>query len=94
MDVTTSKKKEDSDEYEDVVENKTLNSMVPLWKRNKKDIKDEEYNEFYKDKFNDFSDPMKVIHTSVEGNVSIQMIMKKDYNFIVEVSLSWIKQVI
>ena len=43
--------------------------MVPLWKRNKKDIKDEEYNEFYKDKFNDFSDPMKVIHTSVEGNV-------------------------
>ena len=38
MDVTTSKKKEDSDEYEDVVENKTLNSMVPLWKRNKKDI--------------------------------------------------------
>ena len=39
MDVTTSKKKEDSDEYEDVVENKTLNSMVPLWKRNKKDIK-------------------------------------------------------
>ena len=40
MDVTTSKKKEDSDEYEDVVENKTLNSMVPLWKRNKKDIKD------------------------------------------------------
>lgn len=39
MDVTTSKKKEDSDEYEDVVENKTLNSMVPLWKRNKKILK-------------------------------------------------------
>ena len=75
MDVTTSKKKEDSDEYEDVVENKTLNSMVPLWKRNKKDIKDEEYNEFYKDKFNDFSDPMKVIHTSVEGNVSYDALL-------------------
>ncbi|KMV79088.1 molecular chaperone HtpG [Faecalibacillus faecis] len=75
MDVTTSKKKEDSDEYEDVVENKTLNSMIPLWKRNKKDIKDEEYNEFYKDKFNDFSDPMKVIHTSVEGNVSYDALL-------------------
>lgn len=36
MDMTVSKKKEDSDEYEDVVENQTLNSMVPLWKRNKK----------------------------------------------------------
>ena len=75
MDVTVSKKKEDSDEYEDVVENKTLNSMVPLWKRNKKDIKPEEYNEFYKDKFNDFSDPMKVIHTSVEGNVSYDALL-------------------
>lgn len=70
MNVTTSVKKEDSDEYEDVTEYKTLNSMVPLWKRNKKDITDEEYNEFYKDKFNDFKDPLKVIHNSVEGNVS------------------------
>ncbi len=75
MDVTVSKKKEDSDEYEDVVENKTLNSMVPLWKRNKSDITDEEYNEFYKDKFNDFSNPLKVIHTSVEGNVSYDALL-------------------
>ena len=81
MDVTTSKKKEDSDEYEDVVENKTLNSMVPIWKRNKKDIKDEEYNEFYKDKFNDFSDPMKVIHTSVEGNVSYSKSTTNEFLF-------------
>ena len=70
MNVTTSVKKEDSDEYEDVTEYKTLNSMVPLWKRNKKDITNDEYNEFYKDKFNDFKDPLKVIHNSVEGNVS------------------------
>lgn len=75
MDVTVSKKKEDSDEYEDVVENKTLNSMVPLWKRKKNEITDEEYNEFYKDKFNDFSDPLKVIHTSVEGNVSYDALL-------------------
>ncbi|MGN1181592.1 MAG: molecular chaperone HtpG [Faecalibacillus sp.] len=75
MDVTVSKKKEDSDEYEDVVENKTLNSMVPLWKRKKSEITDEEYNEFYKDKFNDFSDPLKVIHTSVEGNVSYDALL-------------------
>ncbi len=75
MDVTVSKKKEDSGEYEDVVENKTLNSMVPLWKRKKSEITEEEYNEFYKDKFNDFSDPLKVIHTSVEGNVSYDALL-------------------
>lgn len=75
MDMTTSKKKEDSDEYEDVVETKTLNSMIPLWKRNKNEITPEEYNEFYKDKFNDFSDPLHVIHTSVEGNVSFDALL-------------------
>ena len=75
MDMTVSKKKEDSDEYEDVVENQTLNSMVPLWKRNKKDITDEEYNEFYKDKFNDFNDPLKVIHSRVEGSVSYDSLL-------------------
>lgn len=75
MNVTTSVKKEDSDEYEEVTENKTLNSMIPLWKRNKKDITDEEYNDFYKDKFNDFNDPLKVIHTSVEGTVSYDSLL-------------------
>ena len=75
MDMTTSKKKEDSDEYEDIIETKTLNSMVPLWKRNKSEISTEEYNEFYKDKFNDYTDPLKVIHTSVEGNVSFDALL-------------------
>jgi molecular chaperone HtpG len=75
MDVSTSVKKEDSDEYEDVIENKVLNSMVPLWKRNKKDITKEEYNDFYKDKFNDFNDPLKVIHTSVEGAISYDALL-------------------
>ena len=75
MDVTTSKKKEDSDEYEDVVENKTLNSMVPLWKRQKSKITDEEYNQFYKDHFYDYQDPQKVIHFSVEGNTSFTALL-------------------
>ena len=58
-----------------VVEEKTLNSMVPLWKRKKSEISEEEYNEFYKTKFNDYADPMKVIHTHVEGAVEFDALM-------------------
>ena len=54
----------------DTVEEETLNSMIPLWKKQKSKIKDEEYNEFYKAKFSDWEDPLKVIHYNVEGNVS------------------------
>ena len=61
--------------YETIIETKTLNSMVPLWKRNKNDITAEEYNNFYKDKFMDFTDPQKVIHFSVEGNVSFTALL-------------------
>lgn len=61
--------------YETIIETKTLNSMVPLWKRNKNDITAEEYNSFYKDKFMDFTDPQKVIHFSVEGNVSFTALL-------------------
>lgn len=75
MDMTTSKQKEDSDEYEQVVEHKTLNSMVPLWKRPKKDITKEDYNEFYQDKFNDFNEPLKVMHNSVEGTISYDSLL-------------------
>lgn len=75
MDMTVSKKKEDSDEYEDVTENKTLNSMVPLWKRNKKDITEEEYNDFYKSKFNDFENPQCVMHNRVEGAVTYDSLL-------------------
>ncbi|MCD7809527.1 MAG: molecular chaperone HtpG, partial [Erysipelotrichaceae bacterium] len=75
MDMTTSKKKEDSDEYEEVIENRTLNSMVPLWKRPKKEITDEEYNEFYKDKFGDYSDPLCVMHNRVEGTISYDSLL-------------------
>ena len=79
--------KEDNEdvEYETVEEVKTLNSMVPLWKRSKTEISEEEYNEFYKNKFNDYTDPMKVIHTTVEGNVSFTSLLyvpgKTPYNF-------------
>ncbi len=45
----------------------TLNSMIPLWKKNKREIEEVEYNDFYKRKFNDYTDPLKVIHTKVEG---------------------------
>lgn len=75
MNMTHSRKKEDSDEYEDYVEETTLNSRVPLWKRNKKDISDEEYHSFYKSKFNDYLDPQKVIHTHTEGNVTFDALL-------------------
>ena len=61
--------------YETVKELKTLNSMIPLWKRNKSEITKEEYDEFYKSKFNDYTEPQKVIHTSVEGAVSFTTLM-------------------
>ena len=57
-------------EWETVKEWKTLNSMVPLWQRQKSKVKPEEYNSFYKEKFNDWQDPLTVIHTSAEGAVT------------------------
>lgn len=70
MEVSNTRKKEDSDEYETYKELTTLNSIVPIWKKNKKDIKNEEYNNFYSDKFYDYSEPLKTIHFNVEGNVT------------------------
>lgn len=52
---------------EDTIEEKTLNAMTPIWKKNKKEVTDEEYNEFYKNTFLDYADPLKVVHSSVEG---------------------------
>ncbi len=60
-------KDKEKNEYEDKEEIETINSMIPLWKRNKKDVIEEDYNHFYMDKFNDFDKPLKVISTSVEG---------------------------
>ncbi|MEG0468673.1 MAG: molecular chaperone HtpG, partial [Longicatena sp.] len=78
-------KENEEPKYETVHELKTLNSMIPLWKRSKSDITKEEYNEFYQDKFNDFHEPQKVIHTSVEGAVSFSTLLfipgKAPYNY-------------
>lgn len=62
-------------EYEDVVEERTVNSMIPLWKKAKKDIKPEEYNAFYKENFMDYEDPARVIHTSTEGQATFHALM-------------------
>ena len=71
-----SKLKEGSeDEYEDVYEEQTLNSMIPIWKKNKKDVKIEDYNHFYTDTFHDYEDPARVITSSVEGMVSYKSLM-------------------
>ena len=76
MEVENSKLKDGSTtEYETVKEIVTLNSMIPLWKKDKKDITDDEYNNFYTDKFMDYEKPLKVIHTSVEGTVSYKSLL-------------------
>ncbi len=62
-------------EWETVKEWKTLNSMVPLWQRQKSKVKPEEYNAFYKEKFNDWQDPLAVIHTSAEGAVTYKAML-------------------
>ena len=62
-------------EYETYTELETVNSMIPLWKRQKKDVTDEEYNNFYKEKFMDYSDPARVIYTNTEGAISYSALM-------------------
>ena len=62
------KAKEDYEpQYDTYLEEETLNSMVPLWKKNKSEVTDEDYNNFYKEKYYDYTDPAKVIATHVEG---------------------------
>jgi len=75
MEVENNRKKEDSDEYETYKEVITVNSMIPLWKRNKKDIAEEEYNNFYSDKFFDYEKPLDVLHFNIEGNVNYNALL-------------------
>ena len=71
MNVTKSRLKDGSkDDYEEYNEEEIINSLVPIWKRNKKDITDEEYDTFYSDKFFDYEKPLRHIHTAAEGTIS------------------------
>lgn len=75
MDMTRSRKKEDSDEYEEYTENVTLNSMVPLWHKNKNEITDQEYNDFYRDKCGDYTDPLCHMHVHNEGTITYDALL-------------------
>ena len=68
-------KDEEKHEYEDHKEIETLNSMVPIWKKNKNDVSDADYENFYMDKFSDYDKPLKVISTSVEGIASFKALL-------------------
>ena len=89
MEVSKSRMKEDSPEdhpeYESYMEEETLNSMVPIWQRSKKDVTEEEYATFYREKFYDFQKPARIIHTSAEGTVSFKALLfipgKAPYDF-------------
>ena len=65
----------DKPEYEDVYELETLNSMVPLWKKQKADVKEEELNEFYKNEFHDYENPIKSIFAKIEGTLTYDTLL-------------------
>ncbi len=85
MEVSRTRKMEDSEEYETFQEMETLNSMIPIWQRSRKDVTGEEYETFYRDKFFDYSKPLRTIHSSAEGSVSFKALMyipgKAPYDF-------------
>lgn len=86
MDMERSRLKEGSDsEYETYTENVTVNSMIPLWKKSKKDITKEEYEKFYQETFSAYDKPLRVIHQKAEGTTSYQALLyipeKADYNY-------------
>lgn len=76
MNVTESKLKEGTeDEFEEIVEEKTLNSMVPIWRKNKSELTDEDYDNFYTEKRYGFDKPLAHIHTSVDGAIRYNAIL-------------------
>ena len=76
MNVETSRPVEGKEgEYETVVEDRTLNSMIPLWKKNKSEITEEEYSAFYKEVYYDYEDPLRVIHSKTEGQATYNALL-------------------
>ncbi len=75
MDMEKEQEDEKTKEKKKVIETTTLNSMVPIWKKKQKDVKEEEYNDFYTDKFYDYEHPLKVIKSEVEGLTSYQALL-------------------
>lgn len=66
---------ENEGEYNTVTEDRVLNSMLPLWKKNKSEISDDEYNTFYKEVFYDYEEPLRVIHSKTEGNATFNALL-------------------
>lgn len=86
MDVEKHRPRDGEDgEYESYTENETLNSMVPIWRKSSSQLTEDDYNNFYKEKFYDFENPLKVIHSSVEGTATYSMMLfipsKAPYNY-------------
>ena len=75
MDIEEEKEDEKTKKKEKVIETKTLNSMIPIWKKKQKDVTEEEYHDFYIDKFYDYEHPLKVITSSVEGLTSYNALL-------------------
>ncbi|MDD6059001.1 MAG: molecular chaperone HtpG [Ruminococcus sp.] len=84
MEVTHSRPKEQTEEekaenkapeYEEYIEIETLNSMVPLWKKNKTELKDEDYKHFYVEKFYDYNEPLRYAHVKNEGNANYNALL-------------------
>ena len=76
MDVTKSKPKDDdSDEYVEYVEEETINSMIPIWKKNRRELTEEDYENFYQEKHYGFDKPLTYIHTSVDGTIRYHAIL-------------------
>ena len=85
MEVEKSRQKEGTEEFEYYTDWETMNSMVPLWQRSKKDVTEEEYESFYREKFFDYQKPLKTLHISAEGTVSFKAMLyvpaKAPYDF-------------
>ncbi len=85
MEITVGGMNEETNEYEERKEITAINSMVPLWKKNKNEIEEEEYNEFYKTNFGDFAEPLRVINTQAEGVATYNALLfipsKAPYNY-------------